>query len=388
MSLHDIVHASQPEGPHGPPPGPSKLPVRSWRKKYRKMRMRFEAQMNESNALFKDEHKALALARRLQEQNDQLLDLLLDINSSARLPPHQRIDLRSPSPSASAVPSLEPDDEADPTAIQHALSAARSQLTAGAMTPSDFAHLEATLTARLPPHQRPRTLTHLSTIPHTPYPPSRPLPDDLAAETPPGYFSPTHEDEYLSTLDSILDAHPSALDLDADPALVTRLLSRPAAASIPGDKDLQLRNPDSVYNWLRRNQPSVFLQDRDTKDLVSNIDAGSEKSGPAHTHKAPPAHRATKRGAPRDVTSTPQQKSEQEALDEEIGFVGEAAVGAGSAKRKKGEDDASYRPKGGNSRPAKRKREDGEKVGGRKKVARASGAGAGAGGAGGVGSPG
>jgi len=40
------------------------------RKKYRKMRMRFEAQMNESNALFKDEHKALALARRLQEQNE------------------------------------------------------------------------------------------------------------------------------------------------------------------------------------------------------------------------------------------------------------------------------------------------------------------------------
>jgi len=132
---------------------------------------------------------------------------------------------------------------------------------------------------------------------------------------------------------------------------VTRLLSRPAAASIPSDKDLQLR-------------------------------------GPAHTHahKAPPAHRATKRGAPRDVTSTPQLKSEQEALDEEIGFVAEAVPGAGSAKRKKGEDDASYRPKGGSSRPAKRKREDGEKVGGRKKVARASGAGAG--GAGGVGSPG
>lgn len=31
MSLHDIVHASQPENPLVPPPGPSKLPVRSWR---------------------------------------------------------------------------------------------------------------------------------------------------------------------------------------------------------------------------------------------------------------------------------------------------------------------------------------------------------------------
>lgn len=40
------------------------------RKKYRKMRVRFDERMRESNTLFREEHKAIALARRLQEQNE------------------------------------------------------------------------------------------------------------------------------------------------------------------------------------------------------------------------------------------------------------------------------------------------------------------------------
>ena len=34
------------------------------------MRMRFDDRMRESNMLFREEHKAMALARRLQEQNE------------------------------------------------------------------------------------------------------------------------------------------------------------------------------------------------------------------------------------------------------------------------------------------------------------------------------
>lgn len=40
------------------------------RRKYRKMRAKFEDTMNQSNQLIKDEYKAIALARRLQEQNE------------------------------------------------------------------------------------------------------------------------------------------------------------------------------------------------------------------------------------------------------------------------------------------------------------------------------
>jgi len=40
------------------------------RKKFRKMKVKFDRKMEESNALYRDEQKALHLARRLQEQNE------------------------------------------------------------------------------------------------------------------------------------------------------------------------------------------------------------------------------------------------------------------------------------------------------------------------------
>lgn len=42
------------------------------RRKYRKMRAKFEETMNTSNSLFKEEYKMMALARRLQEQNESV----------------------------------------------------------------------------------------------------------------------------------------------------------------------------------------------------------------------------------------------------------------------------------------------------------------------------
>jgi hypothetical protein len=46
------------------------LPLKSWRKKYRKLRVRFGRVIDDSNFLFKEERKALALARRLQEETE------------------------------------------------------------------------------------------------------------------------------------------------------------------------------------------------------------------------------------------------------------------------------------------------------------------------------
>jgi hypothetical protein len=47
-----------------------KVPLRSWRKKFRKMKLTFDKVMEESNTLFKDCHKLEILARRLQEENE------------------------------------------------------------------------------------------------------------------------------------------------------------------------------------------------------------------------------------------------------------------------------------------------------------------------------
>ena len=66
-----------------------KVPLRSWRKKYRKMKQRFDRVMDESNTLFKDCHKLEVMARRLQEENEYVT-LFPDITRilSKRMPPN------------------------------------------------------------------------------------------------------------------------------------------------------------------------------------------------------------------------------------------------------------------------------------------------------------
>src|ERR1700712_3343017 len=55
-----------------------KVPLRSWRKKYRKLKVRFDKVMDDSTVFFKEERRSLALARRLQEENHQLIDMIHD----------------------------------------------------------------------------------------------------------------------------------------------------------------------------------------------------------------------------------------------------------------------------------------------------------------------
>src|SRR2546430_876617 len=78
------------------------------RKKYRKMRLRFEDKMRDSDILFKQEQAAIDTARRLVEQNDQILELLLDVNNSIHIPPHHRYNLRLPSDPPSLSRALSP----------------------------------------------------------------------------------------------------------------------------------------------------------------------------------------------------------------------------------------------------------------------------------------
>jgi hypothetical protein len=78
MSLDQIMGPADPLPPPDAPadtlpdskPTAPQPPLRSWRKKYRKLRLRFNKVMDDSNGLFKEEHRALALARRLQEENE------------------------------------------------------------------------------------------------------------------------------------------------------------------------------------------------------------------------------------------------------------------------------------------------------------------------------
>jgi hypothetical protein len=199
-------------------------------------------------------------------------------------------------------------------------------------TPKPLSALEKTT-----PHTRP-TPAALSQLP------------ELTSEQPLGYYDASHEEEYLSGLDAVL----------ADPNGYPYEDGRPVRAYeriVVTDKEVSLKNPMSVTNWLRRNQPDVFLQDK----YEERASAKAQKQAAA----SEPGGNSRKRASLASLQTPIAAKSEQDAtLDDELGGLPDAPFGSGRGKKSR--EDEPYRPKGGSSRPAKRKREDGEK-GGRKK---------------------
>ncbi len=143
-----------------------------------------------------------------------------------------------------------------------------------------------------------------------------------------GFPAPREEEQYLEGLDSYLNGIASTPRPFAAPIL------RGGERSSEKDRETALKNPVSVYNWLRKHQPQVFLQDNE-----------------AHSEK-PSTRPATSRASKRASTV----KQEPDLYDEDG-----VALDAGSSSRgkRKRDDDGGYRPKGGNGRPVKRKREEG-----------------------------
>jgi hypothetical protein len=72
MSLQDIVNPEPPQT-FDAVLKETKTPLRSWRKKYRKMKLVFDKVMDESNTLYRDCHKLEILAKRLQEENEYVI---------------------------------------------------------------------------------------------------------------------------------------------------------------------------------------------------------------------------------------------------------------------------------------------------------------------------
>lgn len=305
------------------------------------MRIKFDDAMHQSNHLIMEEWKAMGTARRLQAENDQLLDALLDFNSQPRVSARQRFDLQHPADRD--TPALAPARAAD--AALHDL---REQLHAGTITADQYTHRADQLHNAPPIQPLHKSLATLdAAVPHT-VPADLPaLPDGIdLSEHAPGYMSPAHEEEYLLALDQLLE------DPAFDPASPHHRPLHLGPSQPPlSEKELTIRNPDSVYSWLRKNQPQVFLQDKD----APHHDNVSEKAAPKAASKK--ARHSNMAGG-----GTPGPKDDHDGDD--------SAAPEAKAKGKKGAadpDDTAYRPKGGSSRPSKRKRDaDGDK-GARKK---------------------
>ena len=266
--------------------------------------------------------------------NSQLLDLLLEVNESTRISPYLRYDLRSPAPSESAVPALEPDlapinlnDVGDARA---ALENAKNELLTGKTTPRSYGKLVIELNEAV---NKPKKLSQLKAVPHTVLESVLPqaLPHDINASVPAGYLSPNHEEEYLSTLDAALEI--SELGTQPPPS------SHPIRSNEKHEKEREVAvgNPVSVHNWLRKYQPQVFLQDN---DLIP---------------EKPISRPTTSSRAPKRSSIVPKQ--EPEIIDDE-GYLISGNL-EGSSKNKRKREDEPYRPKGGSSRSTKRKKVNG-----------------------------
>ncbi|KAH0558608.1 hypothetical protein GP486_004738 [Trichoglossum hirsutum] len=343
------------------------------------MKLQFDHVMRESENLFKEERRANGTVRRLAQENEyfaplspQLLEILLDINDSDHIPPHHRFDLGSPMSSplpSHAVPSLEYDDGSDSAGsydsdvARTALDEAREEFVAGDISQESYNQLRALWESKAAKMRRrgraePKPFHAVLSTPHTSLPINQEdLPEDLHSPYPTGtlfhppfLLTPTLEEDYLYTLDASLSSSPPIIPrhLSTQASTATNQVSSKVA-----DRDLQTRNPVSVYNWLRRHQPQVFLQDN---EHVGGDGTSSTKSGPTGRSAHP---RGAKETPKRVGVKTELNEDEEWSVMEQPG-ISTLRRTSGVMKRKKGDDDPGYRPKGGSSRAStKRKREDG-----------------------------
>lgn len=210
-----------------------------------------------------------------------------------------------------------------------ALRKARHQLQTGETTPADYSALKDKVgkSSHFAPGRSYATLTQaVSGLPT-----QRPDITDLAGAESNGFLTVKQEEQYLQSLDHFLSGEAATPRAHAVHAIGAKSQEKSAER----ERETQLRNPVSVYNWLRKNRPAVFLQDNE-----SNMDKPPRPAG----------SRISKRNANRDSNV----KQEEELYDDD-GIAVEAGALRGKRKR---DDDGGYRPKGGNARPTKRKKEE------------------------------
>ncbi|KAE8350959.1 IEC3 subunit of the Ino80 complex, chromatin re-modelling-domain-containing protein [Aspergillus coremiiformis] len=305
---------------------------RSFKKKFAKLKVKFELGMRESESLIREELRIQDLSKRIQEQNDQLLETLLEFNDSLHISPDLRYDLSAPgddlfrpTPEREVSPSHN-----DPSVTSSTLKNAKAELAVGSMTVEHYRDLENDVkrNGTFAPRMQ---YTSLIRIPHT-----QPQTEDnqsggIDSDFDIGFFTPEHVTECYLTTDAKLGDESAVLQLSRAP-------DKPSF--IEREREAALRNPISVYNWLRRNQPHIFLQDNEN---------ASEKSA-----SRPSNLRTSKKTAPN------QPRKDEDIHDDDSVLMDTGPGSGGSKGKRKREEDAGYRSKGGSSsRSSRKKKEDG-----------------------------
>ncbi|KAK0616240.1 IEC3 subunit of the Ino80 complex, chromatin re-modelling-domain-containing protein [Immersiella caudata] len=337
---------------------------RSWKKKYRKMRIVFDQKMHEGEELHKLEQKALETARRLAISKDRLLDLLLDVNNSPQIPPDKRFDLSLDPPSDEDTPCLDIDRLSTPPPGAAPSKSYKRLIREAPHFPYSSA-----------PERFPELIADLEAGRDSPADPAQ------GQAHPPSFLTADDVDNYMWEIDSRLAEEEYARSgklIAPLPTLAPIAHANENAGKDTGsNRDFALRNPTSVYNWLRKHAPKTFLQDGESHDKENGDEPSSGRG-----HGRGKGERGSGRGGSvRGKRMSKVAAAESVDADEDTGYDAAVTPSAGGKGKRKRivDDDPGYRPKGGSSRPTKKKRKseggiDSTPTGGPKK-ARKSGLG-------------
>jgi len=285
--------------------------------------VKFERQMRESSTLFRDQQRILDISQRIAEQNDQIVSMLLELNAHPQIPSRLRFDLKDPAPVKQSREHQDVDRAAE------TLRRSRYDVQKGDVQQPIYNDYEHSLLESAEFAPRISYSDLVSIPPRGPLERAPRTADDANNSLAGGFLTSKQEEQYLRSLDEFLD--PKSTHTHARVHATSNIGYPHPEKSAEREREAQIRNPVSVYNWLRKNQPQVFLQDPD-HDKTKTA-AGSRKSKRESIAKAP--------------------KAEPELYDDE----GIALEPTAKGKRKRDED-TGYRPKGGHARPSKRRKEE------------------------------
>ncbi|KAK3657788.1 hypothetical protein LTR56_002167 [Elasticomyces elasticus] len=377
---------------HPSPSHPDRtLPYKSWRKKYRKMRHNFDSTLEENKRLFKEIHKLDSTAKRLREENDGLLDILLDLNASPSLPPHLRFNIERGDYSLH-VPAMEIPADISPEQANETFQTYKHAVQSGSLPAMDLQIIRHELDRKLAAQETVHIDQLAAQLPSLPVKAEGVFPssdDPPSSSDMPAYLTPEQESAYLSSLDARLGdngSHNREAPTGGEEKHFAEMTPREL------ERHVELLNPNSQHSWLAARQKLGILPgataveiggpDNDNESVMSHEPA-------AATAVKAPRKRVRKPKADGDLAKRVGDKAVERAREEEgggeekargspgvgggVGGNGagladdeDATVGgAGGSGRKKRDADGGYHPKGGKKGAASGKRKrSGEDVGG------------------------
>lgn len=293
------------------------------------------------------------------------------MNNSAQIPPEKRFDLSLEAPSDDDALCLDIDRPSTPPPGDRPAKSYKKLL-------SEIPHSNYTTAAE----QFPKLIEDLEAGRDSPADPAQGI------SHPPSFLTADEIDNYLYEIDMRLANQENGKNGGTMPAMLPTLApashtnghnstsvngalngtsKESASTPLSHTRDFALRNPTSVYNWLRKHAPKTFLQDVEAhpeKDKGGDND--DHHTGSGRGRGGAKGERSSGRGGSAVGSARSKRMSKGAAAahaddyDDDVAssyHVSTPTAAGGKGKRKRiADDDPGYRPKGGSSRPTKKKR--------------------------------